>query len=311
VESRSNRREVRPEFATRTIEPVIDGMASLGVRYEVVRKLPGGAWGAWLVRGGDGRVAVLKCLWDADWRDRIASASRVVDVLASRGAPVPRYLVSGYTPELGTWYAQEYLSGQRIEQLSASLLADVFSLNDMQAGADESHRELFNWSAHLQSVIEQDAPRWLALLRSESRRAARLANEIDALFRREESTELTVSDFVHGDFLATQLLSEDGVRLTGVIDWDAAGVGDRAQDLSLLLYNLYAQAGRLGVEPNDRVIEAVVRRGVEVSRPESFGTYLAYEVLDALAFVILKNRRHVNWRVSLGERALEAFFRHH
>jgi hypothetical protein len=134
VESRTNQREVRPEFATRTIEPVIDGMASLGVRYEVVRKLPGGAWGAWLVRGGDGRVAVLKCLWDADWRDRIASASRVVDVLASRGAPVPRYLVSGYTPELGTWYAQEYLSGQRIEQLSASLLADVFSLNDMQAG---------------------------------------------------------------------------------------------------------------------------------------------------------------------------------
>jgi hypothetical protein len=70
-------------------------------------------------------------------------------------------------------------------------------------------------------------------------------------------------------------------RLTGVLDWDAAGRGGRGHDLALLFSNAFAQADRLDEAPAEEVVNRLGQRGLDVSGAEAFGVSLAYEALEA------------------------------
>src|SRR5436190_11982070 len=89
-------------------------------------------------------VAVLKCVWDVDWRGRLESASCAVELLYERGAQVPRFLMFGYASNTGTWSLQEPLDGTAVSILDAGLVRDVVAFNELQAGARDGAGRLFD-----------------------------------------------------------------------------------------------------------------------------------------------------------------------
>jgi aminoglycoside phosphotransferase (APT) family kinase protein len=141
------------------------------------------------------------------------------------------------------------------------------------------------------------------LVRHHSSDGARLAALLEPVLAAPGSPR--GGDAVHGDLLVTQLLLRRG-RLSGVLDWDAAGRGDRCQDLALLFYNTFAHADRSGRPVPTDVPQALAGRAAALCGQERFAWLLAYEILLALAFVAERNPRHLDWRTALGLRVLEA-----
>jgi aminoglycoside phosphotransferase (APT) family kinase protein len=302
----TDERPVRADFSERSVEPVLAALEARAPGYSLVRKLPDGVWGAWLVADGHGEHAVLKCVWDVDWRDRLESAARVVDALAARGAPVPRYVASGYDEALGTWYLQEHLAGDRVRRLTPALLADVLELNALQAGVGEETEAAFDWSARVERRLYAEP--WRAATVHPPATVRGVLDELDALVRAHRGAMLPSSDAVHGDFLATQLLADDG-RLAGVLDWDAAGRGHRGHDLGSLFCNVFAQADRLREDPDEAVVRHLGEHGFAVCGAAVFGLFLAYHALEALRFVLERNPKHLAWRASIARRVLAAYER--
>jgi aminoglycoside phosphotransferase (APT) family kinase protein len=284
---------------------VLAAARATGHSYTVERKLPGGVWGAWVVRDEKRRRAVFKCIWDTDWSSRLESASAVVDRLAERGAQVPRYLAHGVSED-GTWVVQEYLPGRRVESLTPRLLEDVLAAHSLQRDAGVGLTGAFRWVDHVARWMEAHSSPTLAVIerRADTRSLfGPLTNLIGAA-----TPPAAGDDAVHGDFLATQLRARRG-RLVGIVDWDGAGVGDSAHDLALLTYNTFAQADRLGREADPNTVDSLIGHGRALSGAPVFAWFLAYEILLALDFVLEHNPSHVGWRAQLGQRTIEAFQR--
>jgi hypothetical protein len=294
-------RHVRADYASRDIGPALAAVNQNGGSWELAGRLGRGAWGgAWRCRNAAGFVAVLKCVWDTDWRARLESASRAVDLLHVRGAPVPRFLSFGYATDVGTWSLQEMLGGSAVSLLDAGLAQDVIAFNSLQVDVDDASERLFDWCRYVGHKIAEDPAGELARA---ARHDVRLA-EATAWLR--DQPRGRASDVVHGDLLATQLLARDG-RLVAVVDWDAAGMGERAQDLALLFYNAFAQADRQGVPVDDEVVSLIARAVSAGGDDAVFGRYLAWEALSAVGFVLAHNPRHVEWRASLAVRTLARY----
>jgi aminoglycoside phosphotransferase (APT) family kinase protein len=77
-------------------------------------------------------------------------------------------------------------------------------------------------------------------LRAHNRRTARLEEWITAVGA-EHPGPLRGVDAVHVDFHPGNLLGVDGT-ITGVIDWDGAGRGDRRFDLVTLRFGIHAES---------------------------------------------------------------------
>jgi hypothetical protein len=293
-------RTAHPSYAERDIRPTLAAAGEALGEWSLVGRVGHGAFGgAWEVANRNGHRAVLKCVWDADWRPRLATAADVVDRLHARGALVPRFLACGYAPEHGTWYLQELLDGSSPARLDPSLLGDILHLSDLQAQACEHVPAAFDWASHICAELRDDA-------------AGDLERVVDRIgcghtLRAALSTLLPDSpggtDAVHGDLLITQLLVHDG-RLAAVVDWEGAGRGERAQDLALLLYNIHAQADRTAVPVDEHVADALAHAAVDRSGAEEVSRYLAYHALHALGYVLAHNPHHAEWRLDLARRSL-------
>jgi aminoglycoside phosphotransferase (APT) family kinase protein len=92
------------------------------------------------------------------------------------------------------------------------------------------------------------------------------------------------------------------------VDWDAAGRGDRCQDLALLFYNVFAQADRHQQRADPEVVATLGARIQDTCGPERWEWFLTYEILLTLDFVAEKNPRHLMWRIELSRRVLDAYF---
>jgi Phosphotransferase enzyme family len=303
---RREERVVSDNASPRSVEPVLSALRDQGAVYSPVAKLPGGAWGAWLVRDERDEVAILKCIWDSDWRLRLESARQVVELLRTKKAPVPRYLAAGFDPEIGTWYVQERLRGTRVEELDLRLLGEVASFIDLQAGLGTNLSGAFDWSSRLEEWMAAQADSTIEVMQSHSSEGRNLAPRLESIIAAHGDEHVHSEDVVHGDLLATQLLVEGG-HLSGVVDWDGAGRGDRCQDLALLFYNAFAQADRHEHPMDHEVMAALGAHGVALCGAERFGWFLAYEILVTFAFVFERNPGHVRWRTDLGQRVIEGY----
>jgi aminoglycoside phosphotransferase (APT) family kinase protein len=115
-------------------------------------------------------------------------------------------------------------------------------------------------------------------------------------------------DFVHGDFLATQLLVAEG-RISGVLDWDVAAHGERCIDLALLFMNVHVQAERIRRPLDEQVILSLGSAAVTEFGRATFGLCLAYHLLRMLAFGVQNAPDRVPWRTSLALRTIQSFER--
>ena len=255
----------------------------------------GGTFGAWLVEDANGARAVLKAPWRSDQRQRVEAIAALLASLDDGRAP--RILASGYEPSIGTWYLQEHVDGVPLGQLDARHVPEVFAFIETLAGRSHLAEELPDWQ---QEVVRSTLSAW-------SRTAAELrphcADLVESFGSVIVSSEIPLSapDVVHGDFLVTQLLVADDA-ISGIVDWDFAGRGDRAFDLALLFVNIHAQADRgHGSADSAQTLAAVNCQGISVAN-NSFTVYVIHHLVQMLLTAKLGSAANLDWRIDLARR---------
>ncbi len=166
----------------------------------------------------------------------------MIEALREVGYPAPRIELAVQLDN-GVALLQELLPGSKIDHVTSGLLNHALALNDLQAGVLAQRSRVRPIDLHLL----EDGPGFClhGPLREHSRRSARLDRWIREVGG-EHPLALLGDDAVHFDFHLGNLLA-DADRVTGVIDWDGAGRGDRRFDLVTLRFGLRPKSVAPGV----------------------------------------------------------------
>jgi Phosphotransferase enzyme family len=227
--------------------PAWDRVARLPARYLAERlglgyegPCAGGEVGAAFVRWPDGRPAVLT--------GGSPAVARIVDIARAAGLPAARYELVTEVDGVCV-VVQERLTGTPPAVVGRSIVTQMLALNQrcagLLAGSDVSQLPLYLRCSGpgfcLHEPVAAYSPRTATLL---------------AWARSLDADILPGNDLVHVDFHPGNILVDQD-RITGLVDWDGAGRGDRHLDLVTLRYDLELRAPTLGVE-----LEGDLRRSV-------------------------------------------------
>jgi aminoglycoside phosphotransferase (APT) family kinase protein len=170
---------------------------------------------------------------------------RVISALAGTNVPVPEtYLLCEDAAVIGApFYVMEKVAGtayRTAAQLVAvgaertrvmatrmiNTLADLHAVQPDAVGLDDFGRP--------QGFLGRQVRRWKKQLDSSRSRDLPGADELHAALEARVPAESDVA-VVHGDFRLDNLLIGDGDRVTAVLDWEMATLGDPLTDIALLL----------------------------------------------------------------------------
>lgn len=214
-----------------------------------------------------GERAVLKYHQQPQRLPGLDRARLITDRLRSRGAPVPIYRMAGAFADGYTYWIQSAVDGAPPETLTDSQLTRLLELNDLQAGQAISQEQ--NWTDYVIRVVFAGESGWAGSLRRHSAATRDVLSRIERLVTGKQTCLGVTTDIVHGDLVTDNILVHEE-RLSGIVDWDAAGCGDRTLDLAKPLYYSYANA-----PIRDRLRDRIVAlRGRDALR-----VYLAYAIL--------------------------------
>lgn len=246
-----------------------------GTAFGVLRRYEGGEnQGAYLVLDPGGEGFALK--WDRHPQHlpRLWRARQITDRLRSLGAPVPEYRLIDTFPDGYTYWLQTALPGSSPETLTEGQLQDLLKFIDLQAGQAISHEQ--DWSAYVEAVVFEGESGWIDSLRLHSATTRELLGRLERLVAGKRACCRNVGDIVHGDLGPGNVLV-NGEQVSGIVDWDAAGCGDRVLDLTKLLYYSYA---------NPPIRERLKHRVLELTDGDTLVVYLAYAILSQLEWSI-------------------------
>jgi aminoglycoside phosphotransferase (APT) family kinase protein len=205
-----------------------------GVRLVVEGLCAGGQVGAAYVRWPDGHRSVLKWRPGTKLAEMQNGPIAVSEALRAMGYPAPS---TELAVQIGEAVAtvQELLPGTTLGGLDEHGLEQALALNKLQQDALADLPGI----PHLPLYLTTDGPGFCLHepLRQHSKRTAALNDRITKIGAA-LPTRLPGQDAVHVDFHPGNLLAVDG-KITGVIDWDGAGRGDRRLDLVTLRFGLH------------------------------------------------------------------------
>lgn len=215
-----------------------------------------GEVGAAYVRWPDGRAGVLT-RGDGS-PDDLRRTAEVLDVVRRHGLPVPRYELLAELPD-GIGVVQERLTGQPPTRIDRALLESMIAITDRFAGLAAKVPELPVPSMHL---LESGPGFCLhESLRAYDDRTRRVLDWVHEVGRDEPST-MTGDDLVHLDFHTGNVLVDDTGRITGIVDWDGIGRGDRRFGLVTLQFDAHARLPDVRLDWFDELLESVLSPGV-------------------------------------------------
>ena len=239
------------------------------------------------------------------WRAGLAFDRETWPTEAARaaGVPAPRHLLIEHTTVGGTNVSinvQQRLPGLSVyrltptldhEQLSSlttqsgELLAAVHALVAPGAGALNEHGQV---DAQLGNTwgLPLDFAERLRHLASQGVDALFIERVTEALMQLPPMIARAPTRLVHGDWTLANILS-DGVRITGVVDWEGSGGGDPASELRG--WDFWHDAGPTS---SDALLGAYIRAGgsVDVEFLHRRILYRLANLLDALSHFGFTNR---------------------
>jgi hypothetical protein len=232
--------------------------AATGIGLRIDGPCPGGQVGASYVTWPDGRRGVLTA-GPGPLAELRAGPLAVIESLRHAGYPAPAADLAVEVTRAGpeqpavalVW---ELLAGGTVGVVTAGLLDQAIALNERQAGALAGRPDI----PPVPLFLDRDGPGFClhGPLRAYSDRSRRLERWIASVAARYPDV-LDGDDAVHGDFHPGNFLADSG-RVSGVVDWDAAGRGDRRFDLVTLRFVLPAGPVEPGVtERLDRLLDAL------------------------------------------------------
>jgi aminoglycoside phosphotransferase (APT) family kinase protein len=241
--------------------------AELGLR--IKQPLPGGIFGATVVEDRDGLEMVLKAEPGESWAPKFARSAALAERLRSRGYPAPLYVSIGVVGDT-SWSLQERLPGATPPITTRAHAAQLLDLVQQHAGAADS-------SERWRDAAMPAMAGWIAGLGS-CDSTGTLAKELGRTVRACGDADLREGDVVHGDFSHRNCLAS-GERITGIIDWEQACVGDWRLDLISLAYWAQLQPTRVDAAAGAMLSEAV-RAACPPEVHALFTAYLALRHLD-------------------------------
>lgn len=128
----------------------------------------------------------------------------------------------------------------------------------------------------MRAVVFAGKSGWKDSLRDYSSETRTVLSTLEQVTAGKEASVSRTDDLVHGDLVPGNVLVAEG-EVTGIVDWDAAGCGDRALDLSKLLFYSY----------DHTPIRSLLRQHIAtISGPDALTVYLAYNILAQLDWAI-------------------------
>jgi hypothetical protein len=250
-----------PRIARLDAPRLIDRIAEItGVRFVLEGPAAEGEVGAAYVRWPDGRRSVLT--------EGRARTGPLLDLARGAGVPTARYELSAHIDGARV-VVQQRLPGSPPATVDAALVHAMIGLNLRLTGLLTSHPDM----PAGQLYLDRDGPGFCLHepLRQHSRRSARLLDWIHDVGR--TAPDVDGTDLVHFDYHPGNVLVSSG-RISGVIDWDGAGRGDRHFDLVTLRFDLAWRAPHL-TGPLDERLSAV-----DAGRLRAFWAHMSLRQVD-------------------------------
>jgi aminoglycoside phosphotransferase len=268
--------------------------AELHTVYALNSEYAGGAdTGAFRVANSDGTRAVLKINPNPQWVKQVQRAKAATDHLVTLGYPAPKYLSVG-SNDSGTYSLQSELPGTSATP-TADAIASIIKLIELQKGQAISEVQGQDWVWYLMDVVFRGESGNVRAMMQFGPETSALVTDIESLVLGLQAKQLPKTDLVHGDMVISQFLF-NGTDVSGVVDWDQVGYGDRTQDYVSLWYSLMAVP-----EPRDLVLQ----QARTISDPDAIKIHAVYKILTDVAWNINKSGGDVMAAVFQARTAIE------
>jgi thiamine kinase-like enzyme len=249
--------------------------------------------GAYQVIDTDSKRAVLKLNRNPQWVNQVNRAKAATAHLQALGYPAPLYLLVGST-DRGTYSLQTEMPGAS-DGPTVERITDLLRVIDMQKGQLISEVQGQDWVWYITDVVFRGESGHVRAMMQFSAETSSLVAQIEGMVAGLQGKALSKADLVHGDMEIGQVLFT-GNQVTGVIDWDQVGYGDRTIDLVSLWYSIL-QA------PDAR--DLVMKHMLEVSDKDVIKICAAYKMLTMVAWNITKGGGDVAPAAMLARTAIE------
>ena len=255
----------------------------------------------WFATAPDGAPVMLKWFPDETVAERYAVLLPALDVLRSRGVPVPEYphvlVVDGWTLS-----AQRVLPGTGLGLRNASpatverIVECVAAMGGVACPLPAPG--LLPWGASIVQTLTVGVDGWgmHEPLRNGGRRSAAVLDRVETVGAGADPAWFPTDGLVHLDLHTDNVLVEDDGTLTGIIDWEGACGGDPRFDLVRFAFDLDGHD-----QPVWDVVEAT---GIE---PRVLRAYVAHDVLVCTSWAIRDRPEDVPRQLARAERVLDRY----
>jgi aminoglycoside phosphotransferase (APT) family kinase protein len=212
----------------------VNASAQAGLEFR--GRAAGGEVGAAYVRWPDGRDGVLT--WSHVDVGVLRRTGEILAAARERGLPVPAYDLIAELPD-GIGIVQERLPGSPPEVVDRPLLEEMIGLSERFVGLLADRPDVPVPSMHL-----LESGRGFSVHESLERyddRTRLLLGWVHEVGRSAPEPAMRGDDMVHLDYHTGNLLTDDAGRITGIVDWDGIGRGDRRFGLVTLRFDAWGR----------------------------------------------------------------------
>jgi aminoglycoside phosphotransferase len=249
------------------------------VKYSLVGRLAGGEdQGAYRVVDATGQNAILKLSNNPRWADQVKRGRAATDHLRPLGYPVPTYTYIGASDSGSFWLETELVGGPVIGAPTADQIKNILQLVEIQGGQVISEVQGQDWVWYISDVVFRGESGNVRALMQFSPATSAIVTAAEGLVAGLQGTVLPKTDLVHGNFNISQIFFTND-QVSGVLDWDQAGYGDRAIDLVGLWYSVVG---------TPEIADIVMQQLLAVSTKPAIYIYAVHKILAQLAWHINK-----------------------
>lgn len=264
--------------------------------YRVVSQYTGGEdQGAYRVVDDAGVRMVLKISKNPRWANQVKRGQAATDRLRQLGLPVPEYILVGSADNGSYWLETELRGGPVMGNPTTGQITDLLRMLEMQKDQVISEVQGQDWVWYITDVVFRGESGNVRALMQFSPETSAVVSSAEALVAGFQNFVPPKTDLVHGNMNISQILYT-GEQVSGILDWDQAGYGDRTIDLVGLWYSILN-----ATQERDMVMQHML----QVSNKPAITVYAVQKIVAQVAWHINAVHGNVTAEVVQAQKAIE------